>query len=154
MKLLIKSITLIAVVGLSACGGDNEGDYLPADLVNNPATASSEKADERMPKMVFENSNQDFGTIVQGTSVTHTFKFTNEGDADLIISFAKGSCGCTIPEWPKRPIKPGQSGEITVVFNSQGKRDAQNKKVNITANTKPTINVIALKGIVVAPENK
>lgn len=153
-RLRINLIALVAIVGLTACGDSTESDHLPADLVNNPATVSSEKTEEHLPKMVFENPTQDFGTIVQGTSVTHIYKFTNEGDADLIISFAKGSCGCTIPSWPKRPIKPGQSGEISVVFNSTGKRNAQNKKVNITANTVPTVNVIALKGTVVAPENK
>jgi len=154
MKLFFKTVSIIFVLGLFSCGGDADEGHLPADLVRNPATASGQKTDERVPKMVFENPQQDFGSIVQGTSVTHIYKFTNKGDADLIISFAKGSCGCTIPSWPKRPIKPGQSGEIEVIFNSAGKKDAQNKKVYITANTSPSNNIIALKGTVVAPENK
>jgi len=154
MKLVLESIAIIFAIVLVSCGGGTDEEHIPANLVSNPATASSQKGDERLPKMVFKNAQQDFGTIVQGTSVTHVYKFTNEGDADLIISFAKGSCGCTIPQWPKRPFKPGESGEIEVVFNSAGKKDTQNKKVYITANTVPINNVISLKGTVVAPENK
>ena len=152
MKNIFLTVLAFTLIGLTSCESSSNEDILPADIVKNPATASSEQVDTRMPKMVFPVSEQDFGTIVQGTSVNLVYKFTNEGESDLIISSAKGSCGCTIPTWPKKPFKPGESGEIEVVFNSQGKKDLQNKKVYITANTSPANNVIVLKGNVVAPE--
>jgi hypothetical protein len=152
MKLVLKGIIIGLIVNLSACTNESGEEILSPDLVNNPATASSEKTDIALAKMSFSIEEQDFGTIVQGESVTKVYKFINEGEVELIISSANGSCGCTIPKWPKRPIKPGQSGEIEVVFNSAGKKGKQTKKVYITANTNPVNNVIVLKGEVVAPE--
>ena len=152
MKSVLKLGILALIFGVTSCGDSQKADTLSPDLVNNPATASSEEADEKQAKMVFSDAEQDFGSIVQGESVTKIYHFKNEGEVDLIISSANGSCGCTIPKWPKTPIKPGQSGEIEVVFNSQGKKCKQTKKVYITANTHPVNNVIVLKGDVVAPE--
>ena len=97
---------------------------------SDEATASSES-----PVMTFEESEYDFGTITQGESVTHLFKFTNTGKSDLLISDAKGSCGCTVPEFPRTPIKPGESGEMKVTFNSAGRNGMQSKTVDITTNT-------------------
>lgn len=88
-------------------------------------------------KFEFTESVWDFGTIKSGDVVNHIFKFKNTGTEPLIISNAKGSCGCTAPEWPKEPIAPGESGEMKVVFNSRGKSNKQNKTVTITANTTP-----------------
>lgn len=100
----------------------------------------------------FGETEYDFGTIEQGESVSHTYTFTNTGSEPLIISNAKGSCGCTVPKWPKDPIAPGETGELLVEFNSKGKKGAQNKKVTITANTNPAQSFIYLKGNVNAPE--
>ncbi|MGY8954521.1 MAG: DUF1573 domain-containing protein, partial [Flavobacteriales bacterium] len=103
------------------------------------------------PVMEFEKEIFDFGTIAQGEKVNFIYKFTNTGDADLIISSAKGSCGCTVPDWPKQPIAPGEVSEIKVVFNSDGKSGNQHKDVSINANTQPALNKIAFKGIVEVP---
>jgi hypothetical protein len=152
MKSVLKLGALALVVGVISCGEGDKSDILSPELVSNPATASTEKVIEVQAKMVFSDAEQDFGSIVQGESITKIYHFKNEGDVDLIISSANGSCGCTIPKWPKTPIKVGQSGEIEVIFNSQGKKGKQTKKVYITANTHPINNVIVLKGDVVAPE--
>jgi hypothetical protein len=85
--------------------------------------------------MSFAKSEHDFGTIAEGDKVDYTFAFKNTGKSDLIISNAVGSCGCTVPEFPKDPIKPGASGKIKVSFNSAGKPGQQQKTVTITANT-------------------
>ena len=145
-------VIFAASVVTTGCGNNSESDMLSPDLVKNPATASAQKSDVQLANMTFSNPEQDFGIIVQGESITKKYHFTNESEVDLIISSANGSCGCTIPKWPRRPIKPGQKGEIEVVFNSAGKKGKQNKKVYITANTSPLNNVIVLKGEVVAPE--
>jgi hypothetical protein len=149
-----KFLAVVVVTGLvlSSCTNEPANNELSPDLVKNPATASANGSDQKLAQMTFETSEQDFGSIVQGESVTKNYTFTNSGEVDLIISSANGSCGCTIPKWPKRPIKPGQSGNIEVVFNSQGKKGQQTKKVYVTANTSPVNNIIVLKGEVVAPE--
>tara|TARA_B100001250_G_C19625560_1_gene711359 strand:+ start:202 stop:693 length:492 start_codon:yes stop_codon:yes gene_type:complete len=79
----------------------------------------------------------DFGTIQQGDTPEFSFTFKNTGNEPMIISNAKGSCGCTVPQWPKEPIAPGASGEISVKFSSKGKKGSQNKTVTLTANTTP-----------------
>lgn len=101
-----------------------------------PPAAAPVPVDGKYPVMSFETSEHDFGTINQGDKVQYVFKFKNTGEADLIISKAVGSCGCTVPEFPKEPIAPGASGEMKVSFNSAGKHGKQTKSVTITANTK------------------
>ena len=84
-------------------------------------------------------------TLVDGEKVAYSFVFTNTGDAPLIISNAKGSCGCTVPNWPKDPIAPGEKGSIDVSFNSSGRKGIQNKAVTLTANTNPNRKIIKIK---------
>lgn len=97
-------------------------------------------------KMTFSEGNYDFGTVSEGDKVEHIYKFKNSGNEPLIISNAQGSCGCTVPQWPKEPIAPGKSGEIKVVFDSKGKAGKQNKTVTITANTDPATTTINITG--------
>src|SRR5688500_5701292 len=76
----------------------------------------------------WEKKSHDFGNIVQGDKVEHTFYFTNTGNEPLIITNVQVSCGCTTPKgWPRDPIPPGARGEITVSFNSAGKMGMKNK---------------------------
>lgn len=129
---------------LAGCGnGGSETD--------GAAEISTENV-ESTTSISFEEEVFDFGTITQGEKVAHTFKFKNSGNADLVIVSAKGSCGCTVPEWPKEPIAPGGVGEINVVFNSEGKVGKQHKRVSIVANTEPATSAVALKGEIIAPE--
>ncbi|MFK8008604.1 MAG: DUF1573 domain-containing protein [Saprospiraceae bacterium] len=100
----------------------------------------------------FEENEFDWGTITQGDKVSYVFKFTNTGNEPLIIKNAKGSCGCTVPQWPKEPIAPGDKGEIKVVFNSKGKMGMQSKRVTITANTDPGMTFINVKGEIIKDE--
>ncbi|NJC24682.1 DUF1573 domain-containing protein [Neolewinella antarctica] len=88
----------------------------------------------------------DFGTVTEGQVVTHTFSFTNTGTEPLIISDAKGSCGCTVPSKPTAPIAPGDSGEITVQFNSKNKSARRDQKVTVIANTNPAQTFLHLTG--------
>lgn len=101
-------------------------------------------------KMDFEEWEYKFDEINQGDVVEHTFNFTNIGDAPLIISNARASCGCTVPEWPKEAIAPGAKSQVHVKFNSRGKRGMQNKSVTITTNYGKE--VVYLKGNVKVPE--
>lgn len=99
----------------------------------------------KYPEITFEKSVHDFGTIKQGDKVTYDFKFKNTGQADLIITDAKGSCGCTVPEYPKNPIKPEENGTIKVTFDSSGKSGLNTKSVVLTCNTKDPSKIITIK---------
>lgn len=104
-------------------------------------------------EIVFEEEIHDFGTLKQGGDASTEFKFTNTGTEPLIISNAKGSCGCTVPEWPREPIAPGQSAAIKVKYDSK-RVGPINKSVTITSNASNTpTKVIRIKGnIQAAPQ--
>ena len=120
------------------------------DLVKNPFSADK-NLDIPMPKIYFDEEVFDFGEINQGELVTHDFWIKNIGNDDLIINSAKGTCGCTVPEWSKEPILPGEKSKIKVTFNSSGKKGVQSKKVTIVTNAIPNIKVLTIKGNIVVP---
>jgi hypothetical protein len=113
-----------------------------------PAASTEVKPEGPLAVFEFETMDHDFGTIKEGDVVEYTYKFKNTGDAPLIIQDAAGSCGCTVPNWPKDPIPAGGSGEITAKFNSAGKKELQNKTVTVTANTFPKRTVLKFKAMV------
>jgi hypothetical protein len=91
------------------------------------------------PMIKFDTAVFNFGRILQGEQVSTVFKFTNIGDADLIIQKVETSCGCTVPEYDRAPVKPGQTGAIRVRFDSDGKEGSQYKTVKVTSNCKENI---------------
>ena len=101
-----------------------------------PTITSSAKTSTGGPVLTFDKVVHDFGTINEGDKVTTVFNFTNTGNEDLIIVDARGSCGCTVPQYPKNTaIAPGATGEITVSFDSSNKPGNQQKSVTLSANT-------------------
>ena len=90
----------------------------------------------------FAAMNHDFGTIQQDSKNTKIFNFTNSGTEPLIIESAKGSCGCTVPKFPKEPILPGKTSEIEVVYSPGKQKGSQTKSITIIANTNPTSTVL------------
>jgi len=151
----MKKNLFAAMIGISvATCNQSGGNQITTELVNNPNTASGAVDTTNLPVLTFVEEVYDFGKITQGEKVTHAYKFTNTGKSDLIITSARGSCGCTVPSWPKEPIKPGAEGMIDVVFSSEGRSGQQHKQVTVVANTQPSTAVVALKGEVIAPEKK
>ncbi|MDY8136418.1 DUF1573 domain-containing protein [Aquimarina sp. 2201CG5-10] len=147
-----KGILILAgVVMITSTSCTNASGKIKSENVEM-AAKRDEKAKD-LPVMTFTETNHDFGTINEGDVVEHTFTFTNTGKAPLVIISAKGSCGCTVPKWPKDPIAPGASGEFLVVFNSNGKPNLQNKQVTITANTESGREILKVKAMV-APKVK
>ncbi|MFT4535678.1 MAG: hypothetical protein ACI9P5_003048 [Saprospiraceae bacterium] len=122
-----------------------------------PATTPAQPAAPVGPltSIEFEEDTYDFGEIMEGEKVVHIYKFKNTGKEPLVIANAKGSCGCTVPEWPREPIPVGGSGEIRVQFDSKGKGKVggatQAKKVTLTANTDPANTFLNIKGKVNKP---
>lgn len=153
IKTLFGILFIALAIVLTSCGNDGSSNgEVSTEVINDPATAAAESEDADLPAIEFVEKVIDFGEISQGEKVKKRFKFKNVGNTELIISDAKGSCGCTVPRWPKQPIRPGQEGEIEVVFDSNGKQGRQHKTVTLIANTKPNTTVIALKGDVLTPE--
>jgi len=103
----------------------------------------------KVAQISFDQSRYNFGTIKEGTIIKRDFKFTNTGKDDLLIEIATGSCGCTVPEWPAKPIKPGQSEVIQVTFDSTDKEYDTRVEVNIVANTEPIVTEIIMTGKVI-----
>lgn len=95
--------------------------------------------------IAFAQTEHDFGKIKQNTENKHIFKFTNTGSNPLIIQDAKGSCGCTVPKYPKEPIAPGEQGEIEVVYSPGTQKGLQTKTVTLTANTEPNQTTLQIK---------
>lgn len=123
--------------------------YSNSDIIRNPVSADSPTDTSQAATIVFEQDHHDFGSVSEGSVVTHTFRFTNPGNAPLLINNAQSTCGCTVPEWPKEPIPPGGSGSIRVRFETTGRPGSQSKRVSIFANTLPAETRIYLTGKVI-----
>lgn len=103
---------------------------------------------EKEAKFDFKETDWDFGTLTQGEIVEHSFKFTNVGNEPLVISSVRASCGCTVPDYSREPIKPGKTGVIKVSFDSNNKSNAVTNDVTITANTVPVTTKLSIKAFV------
>ena len=154
-KIKMKQLILLLVsLALVSCNSSSDEKTITTDLVNSPLTANSNAEKVLTPNIEMLETSYNFGEMLQGESVTHEFILKNTGEADLIISAAKGSCGCTVPEWPKTPIAKGEEATIKVTFNSAGKSGKQNKTVTLVTNAIPNTKVITINGNVIVPQNK
>jgi hypothetical protein len=144
MKRTILALSVTFVVAFVACK-DNASSKIDSANVN--VAAERDAAAKSLPVMTFEEVEHDFGTIQQGTPQETIFKFTNTGDAPLIITDAKSSCGCTVPSPPKDPIAPGETGELLVKFNGSGQNQVT-KTITVTANTAKGSEILRIKAFV------
>ncbi len=97
------------------------------------------------PVMEFENTTIDYGSIEQGSDPLRSFNFKNTGTKPLIISNAKGSCGCTVPNWPKQPILPGEDAQIEVRYDTKRVGNFT-KTIRLTTNEAAKTRVLTIKG--------
>ncbi|MFZ4678956.1 MAG: DUF1573 domain-containing protein [Flavobacterium sp.] len=165
---MIKKFSLLVAVGLSVMtigckkANDSENNSAtdtisvskPSANVNdsNTPTVNAASVDGKYPTITFENEEHDFGSIKQGDKVVYDFKFENTGEADLTITSARGSCGCTVPEYPKTPIKVGKTGNIKVSFDSTGKHGETSKTVTLLCNTKEGNKILTIKANIEVPK--
>ncbi|CAN5446376.1 hypothetical protein BH11BAC2_BH11BAC2_15050 [soil metagenome] len=103
------------------------------------------------PEIKFESETHDYGTIEFASDGSYAFKFTNTGKDPLIITDAKGSCGCTVPKWPKEPVLKGQSNFITVTYDTK-RPGPFTKTVTLTSNANTPTKVLTIKGVVKTQE--
>lgn len=141
----MKKFFVLALAAASFAACQQSKSSVTADTAVT-ATKTEAPAPENAAIISFESGMYNFGKISQGEKVNHEFKFKNTGKSPLIITNATATCGCTTPDIPKAPIKPGDSGVIKVVFNSAGKMGMQDKIVTITSNASPATTEVHLIG--------
>ena len=108
----------------------------------------SVNAQDKVAKIEFESETIDYGTIEKGADGIRVFKFTNTGNAPLIITKVKSSCGCTVPKKPEAPIMPGMTGEIEVKYDTNRVMPIR-KTITVTSNAKTPTVALKIKGLVV-----
>lgn len=108
----------------------------------------SVNAQEKVAKIEFKTDVIDYGTIEKGADGVRIFEFTNTGDAPLIITKVKSSCGCTVPSWSKDPIMPGKTGQIEVKYDTKRVMPIR-KTITVTSNAKTPTIALKIKGLVV-----
>ena len=161
MSRLTLVATIIVSTILFSCGAGETSNSKPikesgkTEAVDPPVNAKPDNFDPAKKQaqvpagplmgISFNEYEHDFGVMDEGDVVTYYFEFTNTGAEPLILDKCKGSCGCTVPQCPKNPIAPGDTGSIEVKFNSKGKKNKQTKKVTVTANTDPAQTILTIR---------
>lgn len=130
-----------AASSMTSTASSAQSGNIPGTNVNTPQVPAGPATTIR-----YDNDHYEFGVADEGEVVKHEFKFTNTGKEPLTISNCRGSCGCTVPTWPREPIPAGASGVIHVEFNTKGKPGNQSKRVTVTANTIPTETYLEVSG--------
>ena len=125
---------LVAIVSLVAC---KSADKKPGDLSNEERMKALKDSSNFTTVQWLDSTYRDLGTAKEGDKVEVNFHFRNTGNHNLIISNVSAQCGCTTPDWPKKPIAPGEEDVIKAVFNSEHRVGENHKEVYVEANTTP-----------------
>jgi len=141
-------ILFILTISFIGCKKNNN---ISSDIVNNPASIENNKKSASNAIIKFETTEHDFGDIMEGEKVSYSFKFNNVGKNDLVITSVSTTCGCTVTDFPKDPLKPGESGTIEVTFNSSGRSGKQVKVITVATNANPSMSQLTIKANVRKP---
>ncbi|HPU46575.1 MAG TPA: DUF1573 domain-containing protein [Bacteroidales bacterium] len=141
-------ILFILTISFIGCKKNNN---ISSDIVNNPASLENNKVSASNAIIKFETTEHDFGDIMEGEKVSYSFKFNNVGKNDLVITSVSTTCGCTVTDFPKDPLKPGESGTIEVTFNSSGRSGKQVKVITVATNANPSMSQLTIKANVRKP---
>ncbi|MEJ5301909.1 MAG: DUF1573 domain-containing protein [Bacteroidales bacterium] len=152
MKRWLCILWVSLAIGTMGCG-DKGNNTNAGELVKNPVSLAGNADAGQMPVIQFDKTIHDFGRVLAGEKISYSFKFRNTGKSDLLITKVSASCGCTVPEWPKTPIAPGEEGYITVTFNTSGRKGLQHKSVTVLANTNPNTTILNIQAEIYQPEN-
>lgn len=115
----------------------------------NVAPTEFDKYDSKVAVIKFKTEVVDYGTIIQNSNGTRIFTFTNTGDAPLLITKVKTTCGCTVPSYPKTPIFPGETGELNIKYDTK-KLGIFTKTVTVISNAEGGNKILKIKGNIVA----
>ncbi len=144
MKRVILFVGALSLFAFNSC---KENASNKINSANVAVAAERDESAKLLPVMTFDKAEHDFGTIEQGAAQETAFKFTNTGNAPLIITSATSTCGCTVPNPPKDPIAPGESSEMIVKFNGSGQNQVT-KTITVKANTEKGTELIRIKAFV------
>lgn len=121
-----------------------------AAIIRSPVAESAEEPDTvTTARIEFELIEHAFGEVKEGAVIKHDFAFVNTGKTPLLITKARSTCGCTVPDYPEEPIAPGEGGIVSVAFDTKNKYGRQRKPVTIIANTYPAMTTIYMDGTVI-----
>ena len=130
---------------MTSCKEDASKKINEANIV---AAAERDANASKFPVLEFNEMEHDFGDIEKGKKVETTFEYKNTGDAPLVITDIKSSCGCTVPQdWSREPLSPGESGKFTVTYNGAGPNKIT-KTITVTANTEKGSEVVKITAFV------
>ena len=153
-------IPALLLLSLAACNGSGRTEETPdsgllsTGLVHNPRTAegTDNAVLKDMPVLQFTDTVHDFGTIPGAGEVSYDFAFTNTGKAPLVISDIRTSCGCTVADFPRDPVLPGEGGALKVRFRPDDNTGHQEKTVSVNANTFRGVHVLRIRAEVAAKQ--
>lgn len=145
MKKVILGLTALSVLSFTSC----KEDATKKINESNVAVAAERDANStKFPVLKFDTMEHDFGEITANQPVETEFNYTNAGDAPLVITDIKTSCGCTVPkDWSRDPLAPGESGKFSVKFNGSGSNKIT-KTITVTANTEKGSEVVKISAFV------
>lgn len=141
---------VLSVFALSLFAFNLKAQTPTTPATTTPSTTTTPAVNPNAGEFKFETESHDFSTIKEGTQATWEFRFTNVGNEPIVISNVQASCGCTTPKWSKEPVKKGESGIVTAVYNSKGRPGSFNKAITVTSNAKTGSKVLYIKGNVEA----
>jgi hypothetical protein len=113
-----------------------------------PAAATANDPDAGIFKFKDKDNTHDYGEVPEGPTAEYDFEFKNTGKKPIIITEAHGSCGCTVPKWPREPILPGKKGTIHVTYNTDHRPGPISKEVTITSDAMEKSTVLHIRGTV------
>ncbi len=150
--MLRKTLSLVTVSMLLATISCNDAGSAKITEEDMKMIEAEKELANKLPKVEFDKVEYDFGMIEANAKVETEFIVKNVGEADLLISSATATCGCTVPDYPKQPLKPGESAPIKVTFDPAGKSGMQSKTVTLTTNTENGKETFVIKANVKAGE--
>ncbi|MBM3420733.1 MAG: DUF1573 domain-containing protein [Bacteroidetes bacterium] len=128
---------VISLAVLSAsCRSGNTSTGSDATMNGDPAL---------IPEIEFNTLTHDFGVLTEGEKIACVFTFTNKGEGSLVINSASASCGCTVPQFSKKPLRNGEKGTMEVVFNTAGFGGIQTKTITVQSNARTPVVILAIK---------
>ncbi|TYA71454.1 DUF1573 domain-containing protein [Seonamhaeicola marinus] len=148
MKKIVLGLSAMCLIAFTSC---KENAAQKIDEANIAAAAKRDADASKFPVLEFDKTEHDFGEIEKGKSVSTVFKYKNVGDAPLVITDIKSTCGCTVPQdWSRKPLAVGGSGEFTVTYNGSGSSTVS-KTITVTANTEKGKELVKIKAFVKDP---